>query len=243
VEPEWWGPAVAGASALVAAIWAVWTWRQQRETDRRQALERVDALYVNPFLFAAEDLQSRLYNILHKQGLIPLRSAYPDGLYADQLMHQVARYFAWEHVLLRFTRFGGDMEVVNRVQAVRRAFASDSGGLDPWCLFQPVQASLGQAVLVWRQGEHGFADTTSFLDLKKSLNGELRSLGLDQALTSLREARRIDDLPQRTIRRLAEVQIGVVDLLEYVEKTLSEERGTKFSVFGDRQRERSGVTT
>ena len=44
------------------------------------------ALYVNPFLSACEDLQSRIYNILEMKGLQSLRKRYPDHGYADETL-------------------------------------------------------------------------------------------------------------------------------------------------------------
>jgi hypothetical protein len=42
------------------ALWAVWTWSQDREQERLKERARLAALYVNPFLSACEDLQSRI---------------------------------------------------------------------------------------------------------------------------------------------------------------------------------------
>ncbi len=55
--------------AVTMGLWAVWTWSQQREQERLTERARLAALYVNPFMSACEDLQSRIYNILELGGL------------------------------------------------------------------------------------------------------------------------------------------------------------------------------
>ena len=66
------------------AAWAVWTWAHEQSLERDKERARVTALYVNPFLSACEDLQSRIYKIIELQGLIKLRERYPDGAYAKR---------------------------------------------------------------------------------------------------------------------------------------------------------------
>ena len=58
---------------VLAGLWALWKWSDKRREDRRVEQNRLAALYMNPFLFACEELQSRLYNILCLGGLGPLR--------------------------------------------------------------------------------------------------------------------------------------------------------------------------
>jgi hypothetical protein len=69
---------------VVMGLWAIWTWSQEREQERTNERARLAALYVNPFLSACEDLQSRIYNILERGGLRTLRKRYPDGAYAEK---------------------------------------------------------------------------------------------------------------------------------------------------------------
>ena len=53
---------------FIMALWAAWTWSQDREQERLKERARLAALYVNPFLSACEDLQSRIYH--RKKALI-----------------------------------------------------------------------------------------------------------------------------------------------------------------------------
>jgi len=79
--------------ALATATWAFWQWSHERDRERRRERERMAALYVNPFLSACEDLQSRIYNVLELQGLQALRERYPDGTYAEETLYLIVRYF------------------------------------------------------------------------------------------------------------------------------------------------------
>jgi hypothetical protein len=104
--------------------------------------------------------------------------------------------------------------------------------MDEWCFFRTQQLALGQAVLVWRQGERGFPDTVSLVDFIHRLgDGLARDLQVEKALTALRTVNAVSELPRRTRIRLGAVQAGVVDLLEYLEQELSDERHSRFTVF------------
>src|SRR6266481_5960670 len=93
------GTAMAG---VATGMWAVFTWVYQRWMDRKVERQRIAALYVHPFLFAAEELQSRLYNILKLQGLAPLMDTANPHPFAEETAYLVAQYFAWERAILRY---------------------------------------------------------------------------------------------------------------------------------------------
>lgn len=62
-NPQWISAAAPIVAGLVTALAAVWTFSRQRTVERRKDQELLATRLVTPFLFAAEDLQSRLYNI------------------------------------------------------------------------------------------------------------------------------------------------------------------------------------
>jgi hypothetical protein len=72
---------------VTMGLWAIWTWSQEREQERLTRRARLAALYVNPFMSACEDLQSRIYSILELGGLRTLRKRYPDGAYAEEILY------------------------------------------------------------------------------------------------------------------------------------------------------------
>jgi hypothetical protein len=126
---------------------------------------------------------------------------------------------------------GLDPTIVEATERIRDDLATDSLGNDAWRLFRPTQSALGQSILVWRQGETGFADTITSVEFRelftKKLGSELR---LEEAVQSLRSVKSIDELPASTLSRLSAVQRDLVVLLELIEKDLSHRRGRKFSV-------------
>lgn len=242
MNADWVGVLITLVATVGAAGWAVWTWASQRKADRLQERQRVDSLYVNPMLFAAQDLQSRLFNLLDRGGLGPLRKRDPAGGYAVELVYLLARYLAWEQLILRFTNFASDATVVRSTQKIREVLASDQNGVDPWCLFRPTQTALGQAVTVWRQGDVGFADSLPLMEFERQMEAGLAAaLHLDDAVLSLRKASNIRDLDLRSRQRLAEVQSALVDLLEHVERALTTDEATPFSVAPDQDRLRARI--
>jgi len=96
--------------------------RDQREKDRLTERHRLAALYVNPFLFACEDLQSRLYNILCGGGLGVLRQQYRNGRHAVELIYLIARYFAYEELLIRYSPYGVDGKYLVAFEAFETHF-------------------------------------------------------------------------------------------------------------------------
>ena len=81
---------------VAMGLWAIWSWVQEQERTRTLERARLAALYVNPFLSACEDLQSRIYHIIELGGLRILQERYPDRTYAEETFYLIARYFGWD---------------------------------------------------------------------------------------------------------------------------------------------------
>src|SRR5215475_6994845 len=114
---------------LTMGLWAFWTWSREQEQGRLTERARLTALYVNPFMSACEDLQSRIYNILELGGLRTLRERYPDGAYAEETLYLIVRYFGWAAALSRFSPYAQDPVVFRLAEAVRDAFATTDADL------------------------------------------------------------------------------------------------------------------
>jgi len=230
--------------AALTAIWALRKWFAERAERDLEEKKRIRALYVNPFLLACEDLQSRLYNILELQGLEPLKKHYPDGSYAEEILYMIAQYFGWQQCMYRYSPYANDQLFLRLTAAIEHDFATDKkerGGLGPLCFFRPEQRSLGQLAIDRTSGEFGSElVTVSFPEFCSRLkeHGYSESKAVGESLEALREAkyqklqktqsvrrRRKDSeqaedalWPDCVRQRLEFVQTHLVELLEYLEK-------------------------
>lgn len=229
MDADWAAIVVTALITVGGGLAAFYRWSAQRRDERLQERQRTNALYVMPTLYAAEDLQSRLYNLLDRSGLVPLRRRDPGGLYAVETVYLLARYLAWEQLFLRFTYLATDPKVVGITGRIRRDLASDRYGTGPWTVFRPTQMALGQAVTYWHDA--ALADTISFLDFKNLWGDGLASdLGLDDAAEVLRRVSTVDELPPGTVKRLARLQANLVELLNVLEIHMSASGAGRFTV-------------
>jgi hypothetical protein len=206
---------------VAMGLWAIWTWSQEQERERLMERARLAALYVNPFLSACEDLQSRIYHILELEGLRTLRKRYPDGSYAEEVLYLIARYFGWAVVLSRYSPYAQDPVVTRLGEAVRDAFATTDAAfpVGPFNFFHPEQKALGKMVMSRMEGQHGIEfDTISSYEFKERLATPALSgsQSVQQSLEALRNAENADHL--RGWKRLEKAQQHLIDLLQYLEE-------------------------
>jgi hypothetical protein len=227
-------------AGIAAGAWATYLYRAERKKDRDRAENRFERHYYLPLLIAAEDLQSRLFNILCRQGLSALRRE-PRRRWAEETLYLAARYFAFAPIVLMRTT---DTDVSKMVLKVRSEFATDRHGVDPWCFFRPTQQDLGRLVLATKAGPEGTElDTVSLTEFEQALsadNGAVR-LSVEPALASLGKAARVSDLDTGTIVRLSSVQSQLVDLADHLECLLSQRRDSRFTVSDQEKRKKATV--
>lgn len=205
---------------VAMGLWAVWTWSHEHEQYRQKERTRMGALYVNPFISACEDLQSRIYNLLELDGLRSLRERYPDGSYAEETLYLIARYFGWAVTVHRHGPYAQNAVVMQLTEAVRRAFAiaDSTHPVGPFNFFHAEQKALGKLVMVRMEGEHGVElDTLSYYAFKERLAAPplCESASVRESLEALRTTQDIGALTGR--ERLAEAQYHLVGLLQYLE--------------------------
>ena len=206
---------------VATAAWAVWTWAAEHQRERKQERARLSALFVNPFLSAAQELQSRIYNILELGGLRAMRKRYPDGSYAEETLYLIVRYFGWMVAVERHGPYTQDPVVMQLDSAVRRAFSASSAASDvgPFNFFNPEQKALGKLIMTTHEGQHGVElDTISYYEFKERLTMPplSDSESIKESLEALRNTGDARTMPGRD--RLAQVQHYLVDLLAYLEK-------------------------
>ncbi len=140
----------AFATAGLTALFGMRRWHAERRV-------RKVGLFVIPFLRACEDLQSRIYNLLHKGGIGTLGQKLANDEIALELLFMISRYCGWERVMYEHGPDVSDRKFVRITQDIRQALATDSsgvGGVGPFCIFRTQQTDLGQLV-VRRIGETG----------------------------------------------------------------------------------------
>ena len=206
--------------SVAMGLWAVWTWAESQEQERQTRRDRLAALYVNPFMSACEDLQSRIYSILELGGLRVLRKRYPGGAYAEETLYLIVRYFGWAATLARYSPYSQDPVVFRLSEAVRDAFSTTGPGFSvgAFNFFHPEQKALGKLVMSRTPGQHGMElDTMSSYKFRErlALPALANSESIQQSLQALRDAQDADDLSGRN--RLAKAQHHLVDLLNYLE--------------------------
>jgi hypothetical protein len=228
---EWAKIAVPTLAALVTAVWAVLRWSRERAHEQERKQVRFSALYVNPFLSACQELQSRIYNILCQGGLGPLRRMQVP--YPEETVYLMLCYFAWERVLYRHGPYARDRDFLRLTEAIRNTFAADRPfGLDPFCIFRTRQKAISQYGIFCRNGPDGTEfETISFFDFCAGVTPMIPGTGAapvtgtapgtgapsiaPEALQALRAATDAHDLPGQN--RLKAIQHLLVELLEYVE--------------------------
>jgi hypothetical protein len=207
--------------AVITTLWAITRWTGQRKAEREEERKKIAALYVNPFLIACQDLQSRLYNILDNEGLEVLREHYPDGTHAKETLYFIAQYFGWERCIYRYSPYAQDLEVIRLTEVIRDTFAKNTLGLGPFCLFRLEQRNLGELVMDRREGQFGAEfETIPFKAFEQRVKGDVfaRRPSVQQILAAFTDAEKVEDLDTKVRERLATVQNYLVDLLKHIEE-------------------------
>jgi hypothetical protein len=140
-------------SAVMAAVWTAWTWREEHKEVRQLQRDQAAALYVNPFLFSAYQLERRLIWML-AEGDLALegqRHPAPEGSpshEAIETLWKFSEFFAWAGVNLRYGPYTRDPKVIELTVKIARAFDSRTRFGDTAFRFSTAeQMSLGEAVL------------------------------------------------------------------------------------------------
>jgi hypothetical protein len=145
-------------SALATAVWSVWTWSEEQQKERQLKRDQEAALYVNSFLLALEELQSRLYSILEEDELAFYKKEYPDEYEfgspaAIEILYRLSQYFGWGSHMLRYGPYTKDPAVIELIRKIGETFESRSEFPgDAFRFSYDERVSLGK-VVVRRVGE------------------------------------------------------------------------------------------
>ena len=118
-------------SALSAAVWSVWTWSEEQQKKRQLKRDQESALFVNPFILAAEELQMRLYSMLEEDELAFYKKEYPEKYefgspYAIEILYRFSQYFGWAQLINRYGPYTNDPRVIELVRTIGETFENRS---------------------------------------------------------------------------------------------------------------------
>lgn len=214
----------AAATILVAVAGGLVTlyapdWKAQR--DRQRQVQELEARYSDSLLRAADDLQSRIFNIL-KQSFL---DAYVPSGHEEERFHAVTstkwlvgRYFTWVVLLRRDAHslaLGGvdrGKALLELLERIDDRFASDRFGRS-FRIWRAEQSALGELMIVERTGDDarrfdclGYASFVKRLEEDQSFRRWFASL--QETLTG--------GIDGRGRQRLAHLQNELLDLTEFL---------------------------
>jgi hypothetical protein len=218
-------------SALAAAIWSVWTWSEEQHRERRLKRDQQAALYVNSFLIAIDELQSRFYSLLEQDELAYYREEYPEQYTfgsppAIEILYRLSHFFGWGYRNFRYGPYTRDPRVVELVRRIGDTFESRSAFPGNAFRFSyDERVSLGH-VVVQRVGQGSTTlpvfESIPLYQFEQELRDEeskhaplFRSRAVRSTLAAIDRADRPESLEGR--ERLAVLQNLLVDLATYLE--------------------------
>jgi hypothetical protein len=116
-------------SMLSTGFFYVWTWREDQEKERKLQRSHESALFVNSFIQAIEELQSRLYGILEGDDLAFYKQEYPEHYefgspFAVEILYRLSKYCGWVTRNYRYGPYTNDPVVIDLVRRIGETFES-----------------------------------------------------------------------------------------------------------------------
>lgn len=189
-----------------------------KDEERNFSREARMKLYKFPLLHAANDLQSRFFNILEQR----LCEYYGQS---DVVEHRnyvvnntcflIAQYFAWVEIIrkdIQFIELGSNdsaRELSTLIDSIYSIFQSDSFD-EQLFIWAGEQRGLGELLIKTQEKESYCIGYASFLDIFESTDNVL-FLSLKRKVTSL-----IDD-PEIGYQRLVSLQNSLIDLMFFLD--------------------------
>jgi hypothetical protein len=218
-------------SALSAAVWSVWTWSEEQQKKRQLNRDQQSALFVNPFILAAEELQMRLYSMLQEDELEFYKKEYPEQYefgspYAIEILYRLSQYFGWSQLINRYGPYTNDPRVIELIRTIAETFENRSKfSGDAFRFTIDERVSLGR-VMVRRAGDVTAPvptyESMTLFQLQEEIEDKsskhiplFQSKAVRSTLASIDRADRPETL--EGAERLAVLQNLLVDLLSYLE--------------------------
>jgi len=228
MNPTW---MLSVLSAITAALWSVWTWREEQQKERQVKRDQEAGLLVNPFIMATEELQLRLYGMLagddlgfnKKEHLEQHESRSPLAL---EILYHLGLFFGWGRQTFRYGPYTNDPIVIGLTRKIGDVCESRTNFPgDAFRFTIEERIALGEA-LVRRTGEAtgvipSFDSLTLFqfqadISDKSSQHNRLyQSKAVRHTMAAVDAAHRPGTLEGR--ERLAVLQNLMVELINYLE--------------------------
>jgi hypothetical protein len=219
-------------SAVTAAVWSVWTWREEQQKARQLKRDQESAIFVNSFIQATEELQARLYGILEGDDLAFYKKEYPDRFewgspFAVEILYRLSKFFGWTYRTFRYGPYTNDpvvIELVRKIGEAQESHSQDFSG-SAFRFTYEERVALGEAV-VRRTGDvigsvPVFESVTVFRFLENMSDKSSKRIQLLGTMAVRRTLAAIDQADQAEalegVERLAILQHHLVDLLTYLE--------------------------
>ncbi len=245
MEPVQIGLFLSVFSGVCTAFWTVLTWRENQDKIKETQRSRNAALYVNPFLLVAEELQNGLYEYLvgEETKISEKKDAEAYAGFsarALEILYVIVTYFGWAFVIYRYGPYTSDRKVIELTRKIAETFADadESYEDDAFYFSLSEQKALGLTFIqTFNPGnfgnfnpghlsQEGFSafpafEATSlyeFEELIKSQRTERSALYINirDVLHSINESNITENLSER--KRLLLIQSYLVDLLDYLEE-------------------------
>jgi hypothetical protein len=183
--------------------------------------------YRDPLLYAANDLQSRIYNIIERDIVSMLRTGDEEqqSYVVNSTLFLIAQYLGWVEAIRRGVQYLdlGDDErtrgLVHLVAVIRRSFSSRHLFTElPFHIYSAEQRAIGELMLRGRLDEHsggmlwrcrGYADTCDKLERRPNFKSWFAQLNCD--------VRALADDQKTSRARLVGLQRALIDLIDFLD--------------------------
>jgi|GEM_PF-397860 len=220
-------------STIGTAVWTVVTWADQQNKALLEKDSHLDAIYINPFLLVAEELQCRLYKILadHEIEFLRTGASHKGDSHGEITYHEaleivyiIVKYFGWSVYFFQYGSYTNDVKAIKMNTTISDLFADRNVfGDDAFSFTHTRQHSLGQRFVKRILASHAaypeFRAATLYEFDKEVIESKERSshlyLDVGRTLDAIRKAKTSEDLEGR--ERLIAIQNELVDLTNYIE--------------------------
>jgi hypothetical protein len=218
-------------SMLSTGFFYVWTWREDQEKERKLQRSHESALFVNSFIQAIEELQSRLYGILEGDDLAFYKKEYPEHYefgspFAVEILYRLSKYCGWVTRNYRYGPYTNDPVVIDLVRRIGETFESRTKFPGNAFRFSYEERVALGGTVVRRTGDKInfipiFESITLFQYFEEMSDESDKHRQLFQSRAVRRTLAAIDQADQAKelegVERLAVLQNLLIDLVSYLE--------------------------